>query len=333
MPLLFLPGHFSRRAELYHQLNSLTGAGVGLIQALEQLQKHPPSASFGAPLRRVITELNAGSTFTEAVLRAGNWTTAFDTALLEAGERSGRLEQVFKLLTDYYTERAQVTRRLLSDLAYPVFVLHFAVFILPFAEFFTTGNARVYLAKSLGVLLPLYAVVALGIVAAQGRHGEAWRAFMERLLELVPGLGAGRRALALGRLASALEALLNAGVGVLEAWELAARASGSPALAHTVASWRPRLAAGTTPAELVRHSARFPDLFANQYATGEISGKLDDTLRHLHRYYDEEGTHKLQMLAQWTPKVFYLIVAGLIAWRVVSFYVGYFQQASAAGGF
>jgi type II secretory pathway component PulF len=333
MPLLFTPGQFSRRAELYHQLHSLTGAGVGLIQALEQLQKHPPSPSFRAPLQGVIADLNAGATFSEAVLRRGSWTTAFDTALLEAGERSGRLEQAFKLLSDYYTERALVARRLLTDLAYPVFVLHFAVFILPFAEFFKTGDTRMYLLKTFGVLLPLYGLVALGIFAAQGRHGEPWRAFMEGLMRWIPGLGAGRRDLALARLAAALEALLSAGVGVIEAWDLAARASGSPALARRVAVWKPRLAAGLTPAELVRESGRFPELFANQYTTGEISGKLDETLRRLHRYYQEEGSRKLQTLAQWAPKLFYLVVAGLIAWRVVSFYLGYFQQVGAAGGF
>jgi type II secretory pathway component PulF len=149
----------------------------------------------------------------------------------------------------------------------------------------------------------------------------------------VPVLGAGRQALALGRLAAALEALLNAGVGVLEAWELAGRASGSPALARTVISWRSRLLAGSTPAELVRESGRFPELFANQYATGEVSGKLDDSLRRLHRYYDDEGTHKLQTLAQWAPRVFYLIVALLIAYRIVKFYAGYFEGISKAAGF
>lgn len=332
MPCLITPGQFTRRAELYHQLAALTGAGVGLIQALEQLHRHPPSRGFRAPLRRAVEQLNAGSTLAEAVA-AGGWMTDFERALLEAGERSGRLEQCFKLLADYHDDRAKLGRRLLSGLMYPAFVLHFAIFILPFAEFFTTGDLRTYLARTLGVLLPLYALLALGMFAAQGWRGAAWRAFLEQALRCAPVLGSGRRDLALARLAAALEALISAGVTVVEAWQLAARASGSPALEHTVTRWRSSLAAGQTPAELVTASGRFPELFANQYATGEQSGKLDDSLRRLNRYYQEEGSRKLEAVAQWTPRFFYLIVAGLVAWKVINFWMGYFEQIQKAGGF
>ena len=332
MPYLVTPGQFARRAELYHQLAALTGAGVGRIKAHEQQEPPPPSRSFRAPLRRVAQQLHAGSTLAEAIV-AGDWMTDFEQALLDAGERSGRLEQCFKLLADYHDDRAGLGRRLLSGLAYPVLVLHFAIFILPFAQFFTTGDWQTYLAKTFGVLLPLYALVALGLFAAQGRRGGAWRAFLEQMLRFAPVLGSGRRDLALARLAAALEALISAGVTVVEAWQLAARASGSPALGQTVARWKQPLAAGQTPAELVTESGSFPDLFANQYATGEKSGKLDDSLRRLHRYYQEEGSRKLEAVAQWTPRFFYLIVAGLIAWKVISFWMGYFEQIQKAGGF
>ena len=119
MPFLISPGQFSRRADLYHQLSSLTAAGVPLIQSLEQLIRNPPSAAFRGPLRRVLEQINHGSTFTEEVKHSGNWTVAFDLALLDAGERSGRLEQCFKLLGDYYADRARMGREILSGLAYP----------------------------------------------------------------------------------------------------------------------------------------------------------------------------------------------------------------------
>jgi type II secretory pathway component PulF len=333
MPFLVTPGQFSRRADLYHQLSSLTAAGVGLMQALEQLQRHPPSPGFREALRRVLDQLRQGATFTEAIQRAGHWTVAFDIALIDAGERSGRLEQCFRLLGDYYAGRARTAREVISGLAYPAFVMHFAVFIFPFPQLFLTGNVWAYLAQTFGVLLPVYAGVLMLIYAGQGGHGEAWRAVIEQALRAVPLLGSGRRDLALARLAAALEALLSAGVGVIESWDLAARASGSPALARTVAHWRPRVTAGETPAEALGRSAEFPELFANQYATGEVSGKLDETLRRLHRYYQDEGTRKLQAIAQWTPRLVYLIVAGIIAWRIISFWLGYFDQIQKIGGF
>ena len=120
---------------------------------------------------------------------------------------------------------------------------------------------------------------------------------------------------------------------MIEAWELAAAASGSPALRRTVLAWKPRVTAGETPAEAVSNSPQFPELFANLYHTGEISGQLDDTLRRLQSYYQEEGTRKLHALAQWTPRIIYFAVALMIAYRVIKFWTGYFQQIQNAGGF
>src|ERR1043166_6779696 len=331
--LLITPGQLARRAEFYHQVGQLTSAGLGLIRALEQLKRSPPARSYREPLEKVVKRLNDGYTLTEALRSVGPWFPAFDVALIQAGEQSGRLEQCFRLLADYYTDRARLARQMIADLAYPAFLFHFAIFIFPFARFFVSGDWRTYFTQTFGILLPIYAVVALIIYAAQSRHGEKWRSWFESVLDPIPVLGTARHYLALARLAAALEALLSAGVTAVEAWELAAAASGSPALRRTVLAWRPRVQGGQTPAEAVSASPRFPELFANQYATGELSGTLDDTLRRLHRYYQEEGSRKLHTVAQWTPRAIYFAVALMIAWRVVGFWTGYFKQIGDAGGF
>ncbi len=331
--MIVTPGQLSRRADFYHQLGQLNGAGLGLVQALEQLRQHPPDRSYREPIGRVLEQITSGSTLTEAVQGCGHWLPAFDRALLQAGEYSGRLDACFRLLADYYTDRARLARQMISDLAYPAFLLHFAIFILPFAQFFASGNWVLYLCQTLGVLIPLYAVSALLIFAAQSRHGEMWRGCFETLLHPIPVLGLARRYLALGRLAAALEALLSAGVTIIEAWEMAATASGSPALRRTVLAWRPQVDGGQTPAEAVRASGSFPEIFTSQYATGEISGKLDDTLRRLHGYYQEEGSRKLHAVARWTPMAIYFGVVVFIACRIISFYTNYFNQVKDAGGF
>ena len=215
---------------------------------------------------------------------------------------------------------------MIADLAYPLVLFHLAIFIFPFAQFFTSGNWVAYLTQTFGVLVPIYLVLALMIYAAQSRHSENWRAWFEAIIRPIPVLGTARHYLALSRLAAALEALLGAGVTVIEAWELAATASGSPALRRTVLAWRPLVNAGQTPAEVVSASARFPEMFANQYNTGEVSGTLDDTLRRLHNYYQQEGSRKLHAVAQWTPRAVYFLIMMMIAVYVVRFWTGYFKQ-------
>ncbi len=331
MPFIITPGQLSRRADLYHQLGQLTSAALGVIAALEQLKRNPPARSDRQPIQRGLERLSNGYTLAEAAQQAGSWLPSFDVALLQAGEQSGRLEACFRLLAAYYQDRARLARQMIADLAYPAFLFHFAIFIFPFAKFFTSGDWRSYALQTFGVLLPLYAVGMVMIYAAQSRHGERWRSLVEAILSPIPILGTARHYLALSRLAAALEALLNAGVTIIEAWDLAATASGSPSLAPTVRGWRPSLNGGQTPAEVVSASAPFPELFANQYATGEVSGKLDETLGRLHQYYQDEGSRKLHALAQWLPRGVYLFVALMIGYYVIHFWTGYFKQIQDAG--
>src|SRR5438874_1024357 len=106
---------------------------------------------------------------------------------------------------------------------------------------------------------------------------------------------------------------------------MAATASGSPRIKRTVLSWRRNLESGNTPAELVSDSGRFPEVFTGQYASGEISGKLEETLKRLHEYYQEEGTRKLRAFSQWTPRMLYFMIVILIAIFVVRFWINYFN--------
>jgi type IV pilus assembly protein PilC len=333
MALILTPRQLSQRADYYHQLGQLTAAGIGVIDAFRMQARNPPASSFRKPLEQVVNHLAQGDPVAEALGRLGHWTPAFDIALIHAGEQSGRMDAVFKLLGDYYADRARLLRQTITDLLYPAFVFHMAIFLFPLIDFFRSSNVHSFLLKTFGVLIPLYIAVGCMIYAAQGRRGAAWRSFLERVLGPVPVLGGARRSLALARLAAALEALLNAGVNVIEAWELAAAASGSPALDRVVRKWKPHVVAGQTPAEAVEASSYFPELFCNFYRSGEVSGQLDDSLRRLHTYYWEEGTHKLHLLGQWVPRAIYLGVALLVAYRVVSFYADYFQQVQKAGGF
>jgi type II secretory pathway component PulF len=333
MALVFSPGQLAQRASFYQQLSALTAAGVTLMTALGQLHDRPPGRGYRSAISTILAQLNSGSTFKEALDATGRWLPAFDIALLSAGEQSGRLDGCFRLLAEYYEERARMARQIFGDLLYPVALIHAAVFILPFADFFLSGDWNTYLWRTLGILVPLYVALFCLIFAGQSQHGYYWQSFLERVLRFLPILGRARRELAIGRAAAALEALLGAGVTVIEGWQLAADASGSPALIRAVQRWRPMLEAGQTPAEALAESPQFPSLFANQYAAGEVSGTLDDALQRMHRYYTEEGRRKLRMVAEWTPRLIYLAVVMLIAYRIVSFWSGYYQRMSEIGSF
>ena len=128
MPLIITPRQFTQRAELFQQLAQLTSAGIPLIRALEQIKRSPPARSFHKPLQRLLDELAKGATLAES-LQSLDWLPAFDLALIGAGEQSGRLDTCFRLLADYYNDRARVIKQVISQLTYPVGLIHFAALI------------------------------------------------------------------------------------------------------------------------------------------------------------------------------------------------------------
>jgi type II secretory pathway component PulF len=326
MPLIITPRQLERRAELYHQLGVMIAAGLTIHQSLEQLKRNPPDRSLRPKISEWLDYLGQGFTVTQAVQSMGQWMPSFDLALIEAGEQSGRMDACFKLLALHYQDKARMVKQAISDLLYPLFTFHVAIFVFPFIDWFKTGNTVRFILTILGVLAPLYALVFFIIFACQGRHGEKWRAILERVFRPIPVLGTARRDLALARLAAALEALLNAGVPIIGAWELAATASGSPALRRLVLNWKPRLEHGSTPAELVSESGQFPPVFASLYHTGEISGQLDQTLNRISTLFQEEGLRRMRLAARWGPQIVYFAVAIYVACRVIGFYMGYFKE-------
>jgi type II secretory pathway component PulF len=327
---MLTPRQLSQRAELYHQLASLISAGVPLISALEMARDSRSHRAAQRPLGIILSLLAQGAPFNEALrVVSPNWLPAFDVALLQAGEQSGRLDVCFRFLSEYYGERARLARQIISDLAYPAFVVHIALLIFPthlLTRLVWQGDVVGFLLAKAAVFIPLYAVVFLLLYLGGlgGRGG--WRRGFEALLRRVPVLGPAQAKLALARLSIALERLINAGVSIVEAWKLAAEASGSPALRRTVAGWQTQVLNGVTPAEAVRESGAFPKLFADLYKTGEITGQLDSTLRRLYTHYQEEALNGYRAVAQWTPRLVYFVVMLLIAYQVVSFWSGYYSQ-------
>lgn len=332
MPLIVTPGHLDRSGQFYHQLAQLTAAGVPLLAALRHLEQNPPARRYRKPIHRLRAGLEDGAVFSEALQRSGLSLPAFDLALVRAGETSGRFEQCCRVLADTYAQRAAMARTTLLGLAYPVLLIHAAVFIMPFPDLFLSGNWQVFMKQTLGVLALPYALVFAFLLAGQGRHGEGWRGFVEAVVGAVPVLGRARRELALSRLALLLEALLSAGLPIDRAWEMAVDGSGSPRLRRAAAKWPAQIEEGLTPAELVRRSRAFPEMFANLYGSGEISGKLEDTLRRLHAYYLDEGGRRMKLFSRAFPFLVYLVIVAFIALKVLSFWWSHYNNLLNLGG-
>ena len=326
MAAFYTPGQLARRAEFYHELAGLISAGIGLPQALQNIRSMRHARPYRTNIDIILKELNQGATFAEAIGKTTQFFPVFDEALLHAGEKSGRLDACFRSLGQYYEERAKLWKSVISDMAYPVFMLHFMFFLAPIPTLFI-GQTSVFkfLAAVFTPLLPFYIGAAVLIYFMQGTRSSSVRSIVEQFTRLVPVLGKARFELAMARLAGSLEALISAGVLIIDAWDLSADACGSIRLKKLVASWKPHLQGGATPSELIRSSGVFPDVFTSLYATGEMAGKLDEHLRRVQAYFQDRASRKLHELAVWTPRLVYIGLCLYLGYMVVTFWVGYYD--------
>jgi type IV pilus assembly protein PilC len=326
-------GKLKQQAELYHQLSSMIAAGVPLIQALEMAAKNSTLRGSRKFILDLVQHLKNGLSFSDAMLHIHGWLPDFDTALLSAGEQSGKLDFSFKALGDYYTARVEIIRETISNLAVAALNLH--VFLLVFPLGYLIGFAMGIINNDYAMCIPfirekifiyglLWGTIIFFIFACQGKRGERWRAFLEYLNQAVPLLRTALKYLVLYRLTTALDALVNSGLSIVNCWPMAAAASGSPYLKKQISGWKTEFEGGLTAAELVRLENYFPEMFANLYHTGEISGHLDDTLKRLQTYYHEEGFRLLRLFAKILSRGIYFLIAGAIAYNVIGFYLHYF---------
>lgn len=330
--MIFTPRQLNRRAELYSQLGSMITAGVPLIRALEMTASNSGPASRKA-VSSILGHLHNGLTFNDSMQRVHGWMPEFDKALLAAGEHSGRLDQSFKLLGYHYGTRASIMRETITRLMLPLTNLHVFLLIFPLGFLFNMVLGIInndykqcipFILEKIIAFGVLWTFIFLIILGFQGRHNERWRSFVESVTQIFPILGKALKFLVLGRLTAALEALVGSGVSVVQAWPLAAAASGSVQLKREVANWGPELQHGTTPSELVNASHYFPEMFKNVYHSGEISGKLDESLNRLHGYFHEEGFQSMRTFSGVFSGTIYGMVALLIVYYVARFWVQYF---------
>ena len=112
------------------------------------------------------------------------------------------------------------------------------------------GDVAGYVIPKLKVFGGLAVLGGIIVALNQTRRAEFWRGVWEWLFHRLPVVGRARRSMA-ARLSMALEALLNAGVNTLQAWELSAAASGSPALRRATRRALRDIGGGATPGEAI----------------------------------------------------------------------------------
>jgi general secretion pathway protein F len=194
-------------------------------------------------------------------------------ALIDAGEKSGRLPDVCREIVDFYQLAVDLRRMVIGRSIYPMLLLHFAMVVLPFTQWLVSGwPAWLMLAFPLafwiGILLAVILFTLLrrtGLLAA---------------IALLPGARGLTMPLAVHNSLLVVNAGLEAGMLLPAALRLAAGSCGNAIISDRIRVQADAVERGRTPDLTATVQALdFPATYVALVRTGEIGGTLDEALR------------------------------------------------------
>lgn len=319
-----MPGSPREKQMFYGELAKFSGAGFGIRDSLEPMRRHAPEGRRRI-LRKMERALDTTGTISDA-FRAH--VSPLEHALISAGERGGKLHASFQHLASYFGMLAIARREMFSALVYPVFLLHLGVLAGTVPLGFVRGRAFMEIFGDAALrLLAVYAAALLLWLAGRALTRAAARsATADAFLSALPFLGKTRRALAMARFAKVHHICLLAGISLRETLETAGTAAGRGKILAAMPVIAEALRAGFPLGPAFMKTGAFPPDFARSYATAEESGTLDDELARWATVFSDDAAHHTRILAATAPRVLYFLVICYVAWQIISFFTGMYEN-------
>jgi len=313
------------KREFYAGLARLIRSGTSLPAALDLLARDTPRrlARF---LRALNARITAGEPLGDALLQQRPRVTELEASIVTAASRGGRLDRGCDQLARYFEAIERARGELWKRMGYPLLVMNAGPFIVNAKTWFLTGAAA-FLIEALKPLVLIYAVAA-ALWIGWSVMTEAARSSVtaDRLLAFIPGIGPVREKFALARFFATLDAQLEAGVNIWEAFANAARTSDSARIITAARQAMPMLQSGERLSEALAQKKVIPSEYVRSFRVAEQTGELDKELVLLAERTEKAAIAALDRWSEWLPRVLYGMVMMYVVYQVIVLYQGYLQQ-------
>ncbi len=317
-----MPASHKTLANWYLQLAQHMEAGIPLAEAIEC------SSGISAHSRKQLSDqLRAGETIPTVINQAPGWLPSADRIFIIAAADSGRLPQTFANLHSRHKRIDRIQRTVIFSTIYPLGVYHLAACVLVFMRNLnyeaglSSLNPALMGAQALALIVPLWALIALIIVMSKIESP-----LLPRLVRCVPLLRKYSKTQAVADLASSLGTFVETGVPIQRAWQYATSITSASEFKRAYRALHPIFEAGDDPAQLLPKLKQFPPDFCAYYQTGAQTGKLDESLKTVGEHYQDKANSALKIAAVTYPSILFALVAGMVAYTVISFYAGYLNM-------
>lgn len=336
------------RMVLTEQLALLLEGGVSMHHALRLVSEQTQNSALRSVLVQVTDEVMEGKALSTALASHPEVFSRVYVNLVAAGEKGGYLKTVLAKILAMEEKKEELRDILASAMAYPAFLLLFAlsvvVFVLvsvfpKFADMFAVIRNQlplttVFLMNLSDFLLqhwlPTLFTVAAGIAIA----GYAWQqprviARIDRLKLTMPGARGLFTQLYLLQFMQVLSLSLSSGVTVLETLIASREVVKNSLFQQFLARVETRVTEGSGIAAAFREFPFIPQMVQQMVSTGEETGNLPAVAQRLAEFYERDLVKRMKILSKLAEPVMLVVMGGIVGIIVSSLILPIFKLSKA----
>ncbi|MHB8623482.1 MAG: type II secretion system inner membrane protein GspF [Sulfuricaulis sp.] len=332
-------------AQLTRQFATLIHAGLTIEECLDALIEQTESARSRSILAGVRTRVLEGQSLARGLAQFPESFPDIFRSMVDAGEQSGRLDDVLERLADYTESRQNLQQKVLLAFIYPALVTVVAtavvigllVFVVPQVTrvFENTGQTLPVITRALIAVSNFvrgggwwwFIVIAIGLMAFRVALREPhlrsrWHSFLLRL----PLVGRLLRGTNAARLASTLGILTASGIPLLNALQSGAQIVTNLPMRAAVEDALRQIRDGGSLSRALGKTKLFPPLVIHLIASGEATGKLDEMLDRAAAAQTRELENWVKALTALIEPVLILVMGTIVLFIVLAILLPIFEM-------
>ncbi|MFA0908295.1 type II secretion system F family protein [Vibrio cholerae] len=336
---------------LTRQLATMLTTGVPIVQALKLVGDNHRKAEMKSILAQITKSVEAGTPLSKAMRTASAHFDTLYVDLVETGEMSGNLPEVFERLATYREKSEQLRAKVIKALIYPSMVVLVALgvsylmltMVIPeFESMFNGFGAELpwftqqvlklshwVQAYSLWAFIAIAAAI-FGLKALR-KNSLQIRLKTSRLGLKFPIIGNVLAKASIAKFSRTLATSFAAGIPILASLKTTAKTSGNVHFETAINEVYRDTAAGMPMYIAMRNTDAFPEMVLQMVMIGEESGQLDDMLNKVATIYEFEVDNTVDNLGKILEPLIIVFLGTVVGGLVVAMYLPIFNLMSVLG--
>ncbi len=310
--------HLKHLISFYNQFFVLVNSDIDILRCLDITARNTPDRKIKRAILRISDNIKKGETLAESFSLCPEVFSPIELKLIECGESSGHLDIVLKRITDWLEFRQRCRRRFITNLVYPIILLHAAIMIPPLPMAILKNDFMFYLKSTIPALFGLYVIFAgLCLLWLISRKIAFMREGLDFLFLRIPVLRGIIKKVCTARFCFVLRLGLEAGISVISCLKIAANVCGNEIMKKTILLEVPAIEKGESIGRIFLHYDIFPRTTHEFWQTGEESGKTVQMMARISEHLRAESEFAIEMLMIWIPRVIYFAAVIYVALIII----------------